>query len=106
MKKGNIILIPFPFADLTGIKTRPALVLSQSSFDVVVCFITSQIDYFAEYDIMIRESEPNGLKKKSIIRLNKIATINKDLVLGLLGELEESYLRQIDYNLKLMFDLH
>jgi len=71
-----------------------------------VCFITSQIDYFAEYDIMIRESESNGLKKKSIIRLNKIATIKKDLVLGLLGELEESYLRQIDYNLKLMLDLH
>lgn len=44
MKKGNIILIPFPFADLTGIKTRPALVLSQSSFDVVVCFITSQTE--------------------------------------------------------------
>jgi mRNA interferase MazF len=105
MKKGDIILLSFPFTDLTGSKTRPALILAESLSDIVVCFITTQIKYTSDFDISIVQSERNGLKKPSIIRLNKIATINKDLVLGLLGILEERYLIRVDENLRLMFKL-
>ena len=42
MTKGDIILITFPFTDLSGSKLRPALVLADRSFDVTVCFITTQ----------------------------------------------------------------
>ena len=41
MKKGDIVLIPFPFTDLTGNKNRPALVLVESEEDITVCFITT-----------------------------------------------------------------
>jgi len=41
MKKGDIVLIKFPFTDLSGSKLRPALVLVESGNDVIVAFITS-----------------------------------------------------------------
>lgn len=41
MKKGDLILIPFPFTDLSGNKNRPALVLINSELEITVAFISS-----------------------------------------------------------------
>mgnify|MGYP003344528084 CR=1 FL=1 len=41
MTKGDIVLIPFPFTDLTGSKLRPALILATTEHDVTVAFITT-----------------------------------------------------------------
>ena len=105
MKKGDIVLLPFPFTDLSGVKTRPAIVLAQNDFDVTVAFVTSQIHFKEGTDIVIDPSKENGLKRTSLIRLNKIATIDKDIVLGKLGEIDEDVLIQININLKILFDL-
>jgi mRNA interferase MazF len=42
MRKGDIVLVPFPFTDLSGSKIRPALVLVGQELDVTVAFITSK----------------------------------------------------------------
>lgn len=43
--KGKIILLPFPFTDLTSAKLRPALVIYEGEKDVIVAFISSKIPF-------------------------------------------------------------
>ena len=77
MNKGDIVLVPFPFTDLTGNKYRPALILIESEEEVTVSFITTRLKWKSEYDISVNPTESNGLKKPSLIRLSKLATIDK-----------------------------
>src|SRR6478752_1343925 len=87
MKKGDIVLIPFPFTDLSGIKNRPALILACTESDLTVSFITTQLKWQEESDVLLQPATENGLKKPSLLRLNKLITIDKDLVIGRLGNL-------------------
>ena len=99
MKKGDIVLVPFPFTDLLGNKNRPALVLIETEMDVTVCFLTTQFHWKMENDIVVNPSDSNGLKKQSVIRLNKFATLDKDLILGRLGTLENEHIKILNTNL-------
>ncbi|WP_111668931.1 type II toxin-antitoxin system PemK/MazF family toxin [Algoriphagus litoralis] len=105
MKKGDLILIPFPFSDLTGAKNRPALILLSNELDVTVSFITSQIKWSSNHDVVLFPSLLNGIKVKSLVRLSKMATLSKDLVLGRLGELSQNELQEIDNGLISLFNL-
>ncbi len=105
MKKGDIILLSFPFTDLKGKKIRPALVLVVSDLDVIVAFITTQFKWQNPYDILLEPNDRNGLKKTSLIRLSKITTIDKDLILGKLGELDSVELQNINNNLVKILNL-
>lgn len=99
MKKGDIILLSFPFTDLKGKKIRPALVLVVSDLDVIVAFITTQFKWQNSCDILLEPNESNGLKKTSLLRLSKITTIDKDLILGKLGELDSLDMQTTNKNL-------
>jgi len=105
MKKGSVVLIPFPFTDLKGSKIRPAVVLRESQFDVTICFITSELKWKTEYDVSVLPSASNGLKVQSLIRTGKIATIDTSLVLGELGELSNVEITELDNGLKKLFQL-
>jgi mRNA interferase MazF len=106
MNKGDIVLIPFPFTDLSGVKNRPALVLIDDTSDVTVCFLTTQIKYQSELDIKLEPSTINGLKRTSVIRLNKMATINKDLVLGRLGSMTNAEMKVLNSHLIKLFKIN
>lgn len=98
--KGKIVLIPFPFTDLTSTKLRPALVLYESEKDVVVAFISSRTEIQKQTDIIIDKDNPEfkltGLKVTSLLKLDKIATISKDLILGEIGEVSTSLKKNIN----------
>ncbi len=87
MNKGDIVLIPFPFTDLSGSKNRPAVILIDSTKDVTVSFITSQLKWEEQYDLLLQPSSGNGLKRVSLLKLSKIATLDKEILIGLLGRL-------------------
>lgn len=105
MIKGDIILIPFPFTDLTGFKNRPALILIANDDDVTVTFITTQLKWKDENDIKLEPNSENNLKKTSLIRLSKITTIDNDLVLGLLGKLTKIEIDELNNKLKILLKL-
>ena len=99
MTKGDIVLITFPFSDLSGTKLRPAIVLFQNDTDVTLCFITSKLDWKEEFDITLNPSVENGLRKKSLIRVAKIATLDKSFAKGLLGRLTKEELMLLNKKL-------
>jgi mRNA interferase MazF len=98
--KGKIVLVPFPFTDLTATKLRPALVLYEGEKDVVAAFISSRTEKPKSTDITIDEKHPEfkqtGLKLASVIKLDKIATISKSLILGEIGEVGAKLKKEIN----------
>ncbi len=105
MEKGDIVLVPFPFTDLSSTKKRPALVLVTTEEDVTLAFITTQTKWSEDWNVDLTPTVKNGLKKASIIRLAKITTLEKGLVIGRLGRLADETLNEVDVNLKRMFAL-
>lgn len=87
MQKGDIVLIRFPFTDLSSSKLRPAVVLATNNYDVTVCFITTQLQWQQSTDVLLQADDKNGLKAPSLIRTSKIASLDIALAKGLLGTL-------------------
>jgi mRNA interferase MazF len=105
MPKGNIVLIPFPYTDLSGSKLRPALILAETSLDVTVSFITTQLQWQEVTDIILQPSFLNGIKKISLIRLSKIATVKKTLITGKIGTINQAQSADLNKNLKIIFQV-
>lgn len=94
-KFGEIILLKFPFTDGKTFKKRPAFVLKDfEDGDILVCRITSQI-YKTKNDVMIDNWQQSGLKLPSIIRVQKIATLEKSMVDNEMGKIDISLIPKI-----------
>jgi mRNA interferase MazF len=106
-KKGTLILVPFPFTDLSGNKVRPALIISQGKIggDVVVVFVTSQSKFKERHLVSIAPDELNGLKVKSTVVCSKIATLDSKIVLGELGKLSSEVQKKVDAEIKKMLGI-
>lgn len=82
-EQGEIVLIPFPYSDLTGSKLRPALIMSnslmKSNSDKVCCFITSKP---SKDGILISKGDfsEGRLPFKSWIKPYRIFTINEEII--------------------------
>jgi len=109
-EKGKIILVPFPFTDLSSSKVRPGLIISNKLIgnDVVVAFISSKSkDKMLLTDVLIKETikdyKKTGLKVDSIVKVNKIATLDKKIILGELGCIPNKVQEQVSKKLKILF---
>ena len=103
MKKGDIVLVPFPFTDLTGSKKRPALVLLPGGLDVTVSFISTQLHWQEPTDLLLPPDAENGLKKPSLVRTGKIATLDEKLVIGRLGSISSKQIEELDKKIIQLF---
>jgi mRNA interferase MazF len=97
-KKGTVVLVPFPFTDLSGTKVRPALIISHTARndDVTVVFITSHKQPRGAHTVQVAPTADNGLKTNSHIVCKKIATVEKKIILGELGVLETDTLQKVN----------
>ena len=105
MEKGDIVLITFPFTDLSGNKLRPAVILIETLTDITVCFITTQLSWQVPTDIILEPSPTSGLRRQSLLRTNKIATLDKGLAKGLLGKLTDEQTYELNKKLKDLLQL-
>lgn len=105
MVRGDIVLVPFPFTDLSGTKKRPALVLFAGNLDGTVSFISTQQQWKEESDLLLNPNPFNGLKKPSLLRTSKIATLDKSLVIGRLDPLSISEVKMLNKKLLSLFEL-
>ena len=103
MTKGDIVLIPFPFTNLSDSKIRPALVLYVGEYDVTVTFISTKLHWKSEVDLILIPNEENRLKKESLVKLSKIATLDKVLIKGRLGNIGYGDFVELDENLIKLF---
>ncbi len=91
------MLTTFPFSG-GGHKNRPALVLHDSAADdVILLRITSQL-HSNDADVAITDWHEAGLLTASVVRVNKIATIEKQLIarrLGLVSDRDGANVRQV-----------
>lgn len=89
--KGDVVVVPFPFSDLTEYKKRPALILaSLEGKDLILCQITSK-DVKDSYAIQLYNEDFlwGSLKKDSNIRPNKIFTASEEIILYKVGHLKK-----------------
>ena len=92
---GDLVLIAFPYADSTRTKNRPALVLLDTgNSDIVVARVTTQ-KHQTPYDVPIADWQGAGLLALSVVRLHKLATLEKILVRNRLGNLQPADHQQV-----------
>lgn len=94
LDKGDVVLVPFPFTDLSQTKLRPAIVLyvQPEGEDITLCFISSQNLERVSLDELILDPEhpefaQTGLKSKSKVRVSRIVTLERQLIKRKLGSL-------------------
>jgi mRNA interferase MazF len=95
--KGDIVVVPFPFSDLTNAKRRPALVMTAlEGDDLILCQITSQRvrDKYA-IDLDDDDFESGALRQKSSIRPNRLFTADQRIILRRIGHLRKEKISQI-----------
>jgi mRNA interferase MazF len=102
-QSGQIVLVPFPFTDLSGAKLRPVLMLRRASVqfdDWLVCMVSSQLQQADEQiDEILSPSEADfaatGLKVPSVLRLSRLAVLESSLLVGSLGSISDERLQRI-----------
>lgn len=94
LAKGDVVVVPFPFTDLSQTKLRPAVILyvQPEGEDITLCFISSQnLDRVSRDELIIESNHPefvqSGLKLSSKIRVSRIVTVEKRLIKRKLGGL-------------------
>ena len=112
MTKYKVVLVPFPFDDLSDAKVRPSICLTNSigPFNhIIIAFISSKIpDTLLSTDLLISKSENGfaltGLTIDSVIRLHKMVTIPKSLIKRELGSIDEDLVLKVRTRLSALFD--
>ena len=114
MDRGTIVLTKFPFTDLSSAKRRPAIVLSGNNPadpDVIVAFISSVIPTLpgtADYVLKTSHNDFNdtGLSKASVFKMDKLATLDKSIFTGELGQVSDTIYAELKNRLRLALDLY
>jgi mRNA interferase MazF len=109
-QRGDLLLVPFPFSDLSTTKVRPALVVSSTLYhasepDLLLAAITSNlVGAQSAVDYILQEWQAAGLRYPSAFK-PVIFTLDPTRVLHRIGAISGTDLSAIDQRLRLIFAL-
>jgi mRNA interferase MazF len=113
MKRGDVVLIDFPFSDRTGSKLRPAVVIQADSLNLqrhdTVLLAISRTQRFADTEILIDVSslsgQQSGLRHNSVIDCANLTTLDQNLVHHTLGTISPELMDRVETALRTIFAL-
>ena len=111
--KHKVVLVPFPFDDLSSTKVRPAVRQTESVGQhkhVVLAFITSRVpDEPLPTDLVFSETNKDfpttGLRVSSTLQLHRMMTVASSIIVRELGILPKSAQKDVEGKLKLLFGI-
>lgn len=113
LRRGDIVLVPFPFTDLTVEKLRPAVIVSAEpqKVDIVIAFISSMVPpgELPVDDFLLTPNHPGfsqtGLKRASVFKMKKLLTIERTKIIRRLGKLNPAIQKELNSRLKKVLGL-
>jgi mRNA interferase MazF len=104
--RNDVILVAYPFSDRTGIKVRPAVVVSgeHRSQDVFVVPLTSKTDRLLDGEFSLADWQGAGLNVASVVKRG-LYTIHESLVIKMVGRLVLDDASRVDAALRRRLDL-
>lgn len=111
--KHKVVLVPFPFDDLSSTKVRPAVCLTEpvgQHKHVILAFITSRVpDEPLSTDLVFSDTEKDfattGLRVSSTLQLHRMMTVASNIIVRELGILPKSAQKDVEGKLKLLFGI-
>jgi mRNA interferase MazF len=101
INQGDLVLLPIPFTDQSGNKVRPALVISSVNFhkkcnDFLILPITSVLKE-VDYSLLLKQMDlkEGKLIVTSRIRIDKLVSVDKKLIIKKIGVVEDTYLSSL-----------
>lgn len=96
-RRGEVVLVAFPFTDLATSKMRPALVVSSDEFnalnlDLILVAVTSQVPKkisATDHVLPAEDQKQAGLPKTSLVKVGKIVTLDQRLIRKRLGRISD-----------------
>lgn len=108
MNTGDIILVPFPFAELTNKKVRPSVVVCETKDkyeDLVVCAISSVVpSILSDNEFLLKPNHVNKLRADSVVKVDRIVTVKGRDVIARIGKLEMESLAMFTEKFKQLVD--
>jgi mRNA interferase MazF len=95
--KGDVVVAPFPFSDLSAAKKRPALVMATlTGNDVILCQITSQT-VADSYAVSLADGDftSGGLRQASNVRPNRLFTAESSIILYRAGTISAAKMQEV-----------
>lgn len=102
--KGEVVVTPFPFSDLSSNVKRPALVVANiKGDDVILCQITSQKHNDEIIALNKKDFQEGNLRVDSYIKITRLFTVHNSLILYKVGKLKKEKIREVENKFCEMF---
>jgi mRNA interferase MazF len=116
MRRGDVVIVDYPFSDRTGSKVRPALIVQSDVYnqrlaDTIIALITSSAQRFVGsptqliVDIATADGKQTGLRINSVVQCENLITLDQSLILRVIGRFPANLLQKINPCLRAALDI-